>query len=1293
MMSLNRSRHLFYILFVFAILLSQNVKLFAQQVYVKGYSGIDGPASNYIRNVTQDNENVLWFATWGGISSFDGTSWNNYNPEDCLGIVGISYLVIDSKNHIWGISEANRLIYYDRNNWISYEGPEINEKLRLYPSGVESIEQNDSVAVIIGSLCQGAYIFKNENWTSITSANGLPSDSITQIISYKNTFLVGTDKGMVYVDRFGNVTPAFENIQFPDNYIKTFAIEYNDISKGAEDGIKRLWVGGPDWIGYIQDGIFRELVDIKGLIENRYDLDNIIQPDYAGGIILGNQRDIYHIKYDKTINKWESYNEKLSVSANRIFMDNEYNIWVCAFNGIYKVTSLSFMNYDSDELGENIVAAITETKDNKIVFTHNFGYTTKSGELFKYTPLNLETETTEKMSRVIDIVNDDSNNLWLAITTSGILKINPEEEKKLYRYPFLRGNEVSTILLDSKNNDVLIGSNYGLYKLDTDSDQFLPTKYEIPDSTFIRKLVRGWDNKLYVASGSWYSGLFVIENDSITIRAKAENEGYNSIYDIFLTQDSTLFLGTLGGLATLSGNKIVPYKQAGLSIEIPLYSITEDNNGNYWFGTNNGVFFWDGIDQRHYDATTGFVGNEVNRNAKLVDNEGKVWIGTDSGVSHYDGKYDFWGKRPKPIADIVSIVVGEKNYSPSEPISVSYGDNTIAIRYRGISYIDEKKNKFKYWMEGASEEWSEEFKIVNQPLVFPNLKHGDYRFHIQVCNAQGQWSDIVTSENINIRHPLWMSWWFISLLIFCFIAIAYSIQRAILTRKYAGKLEVEVKNKTGELEDHKDHLEEVVEERTEELSQRTTELSISNESLINEISHRQLIQVALEENHTHLESIINNVEDAIVTVGHDGKIISANDQYSQLFNISINRVVNSRITEQMPIEELLLKSFGGQSVSQKSIKVPRSSTEDLAINVKVSPLNLNDGNVQDVMVVIHDRTRLTQLQSAIDSRESYHSIIGKNYAMLRIYDQIEDLSDTNVTILITGESGAGKELIAAALHNSSQRAKGPFIKLNCAALPENVLESELFGHVKGAFTGAIKDRTGRFELAKDGTLFLDEIGEISHNMQLKLLRVLETGEFERVGDSRTLKTDARIISATNKDLILAMESGEFRRDLFYRLNVINITLPPLRERRDDIPLLVNHFVDFFKKSEDEILFSSEAMQMLINYPWTGNVRELRNSIERAIVVSKGDVIQPEHLPDSFKGILHIDSDLKSFAIPKHDHSLADKKRLINTPAELKKALDTNSWNVSDTAKMLNVSRNTLYRKIKTFNISRPDSEY
>ncbi|MFA5422628.1 MAG: sigma 54-interacting transcriptional regulator [Phycisphaerae bacterium] len=319
-------------------------------------------------------------------------------------------------------------------------------------------------------------------------------------------------------------------------------------------------------------------------------------------------------------------------------------------------------------------------------------------------------------------------------------------------------------------------------------------------------------------------------------------------------------------------------------------------------------------------------------------------------------------------------------------------------------------------------------------------------------------------------------------------------------------------------------------------------------------------------------------------------------------------------------------SIGNDIIGTISVDRPYSETaslnEGMWLLTIVASMIANDLRVRREAAI--ERRELEdenlRLRNELENRFRPENIIGNSNAMRDVYSQIHQVAGSNTTVLIRGESGTGKELVAHAIHFSSSRSNGPFLKINCAALNENLLESELFGHEKGAFTGATQTRKGRLEEANDGTIFLDEIGDFSPSVQVKLLRVLQEREFERVGSNRTMKTNARIITATNRDLEKFVDQGTFRQDLYYRINVFPIFLPPLRKRRDDILLLANYFVEQYSKKMGKKVrrISTPAINMMVSYHWPGNVRELENCIERAVLLSNDGVIHGHHLPPTLQ---------------------------------------------------------------------------
>ena len=342
------------------------------------------------------------------------------------------------------------------------------------------------------------------------------------------------------------------------------------------------------------------------------------------------------------------------------------------------------------------------------------------------------------------------------------------------------------------------------------------------------------------------------------------------------------------------------------------------------------------------------------------------------------------------------------------------------------------------------------------------------------------------------------------------------------------------------------------------------------------------------------------------------------------------------------------------------------------VEMSVVAIKNDQGEMHGVLGCFRDVTEVTHLRRSLRRVQSFHGLVGSDDKMQVIYELIGDLAGSSCPVLIQGESGTGKELVAGAVHGESQRVGRPFVPVNCGALPEGILESELFGHVRGAFTGAVRDKKGRFELADTGTIFLDEVAELGSTMQVKLLRVLQEGIFERVGGEKQIHVDVRVISATNKDLRQMVKKGLFREDLFYRLCVVPIDLPPMRKRRNDIPLLVEHIMDRYcqETGRAAVAVSPEAMNQMLDYSWPGNIRELQNALQYALVKCKRDIIQVRHLPPEI--ITALDRPINP---PGH-------RRHKITIGQLEKALEKSGGNKTKAAKLLGIGRATVHRLLK-----------
>ena len=435
-----------------------------------------------------------------------------------------------------------------------------------------------------------------------------------------------------------------------------------------------------------------------------------------------------------------------------------------------------------------------------------------------------------------------------------------------------------------------------------------------------------------------------------------------------------------------------------------------------------------------------------------------------------------------------------------------------------------------------------------------------------------------------------------------------------------------------------------------------------------------------ERNRANLDAIFRSVSDSIIMVNKEGRLAHYNPQARNLCGYSKDLIGSNAEAISLgcagACRMALMEALRSNII--KEIRRFECHTPDgkaRIVNVIATPVIEADGSVNGAVAVIRDETRLVDLERTLQQRGQFHAIIGASAPMQRIYSLIEALADVPTTVLVNGESGTGKELVAAALHAAGCRARMPFVKVNCSALSEALLESELFGHVRGAFTGAIADKVGRFQRAHGGTLFLDEIGDISPAVQMRLLRVLQESEFERVGESVPIKVDVRIIAATNQNLAEMVSQGKFRQDLYYRLNVVCMILPSLKERADDLEQLIAHFIAKFndKFGKDICDVSDDVMELLRSHTWPGNVRELEHALEHAAILCKADIITLQNLP---QGLINSVQGLLKTGSVNSNPSQTTQKNLT-----LEEALAVAGGNKSRAAELLGISRRTLYRHL------------
>ncbi|WP_430735556.1 sigma-54 interaction domain-containing protein [Halodesulfovibrio aestuarii] len=454
----------------------------------------------------------------------------------------------------------------------------------------------------------------------------------------------------------------------------------------------------------------------------------------------------------------------------------------------------------------------------------------------------------------------------------------------------------------------------------------------------------------------------------------------------------------------------------------------------------------------------------------------------------------------------------------------------------------------------------------------------------------------------------------------------------------------------------------------------------------------------------NLENSFNSIPDAIVTVDEGIRILSANAAFLSLYGGFLADYKGKTFEQcfgkdSAPYNSVIRQTLElGRLTSHFRVNTTTPEGKVCKLELNAAPLRTGEYSFGGAVLVIKDMTRLAVLERQLEDRKLLNNMVGKSDVMKRVAALVHSLSDIATTVLITGESGTGKELVADALHYTGVRAENRIVKVNCAALSESLLESELFGHVRGAFTGASRDSEGRVAAAEGGTLFLDEIGDLPLSIQLKLLRFLEYKEYERVGSTKPRKADVRVVTATNADLLQKVHDGSFRKDLYYRLNVFQIEMPPLRERKEDIPLLIENFITLFNHELGRSIksISPELLDTLMQYDWPGNVRELRHCIEYATILCLEEMLRCIHLPQNFKASCTCQP---ASPIPQQKPKQLPQSTLETTVNEISakrqsfdkqkvlNALEQAGWKKARAARILGISRPTLYRWMKQVGIS------
>ena len=911
-------------------------------------------------------------------------------------------------------------------------------------------------------------------------------------------------------------------------------------------------------------------------------------------------------------------------------VDREGNVWIgTGTSGLHRLKRARITSYAEEEgVSDPNIVAITGDGAGGLWLAHRHLYRFHNGTITTASP--------DVAARAL--YTDRDGSLWTGYTGATHLV----DGRVQATYPEL--GKVRAIQRD-RAGTLWAGtfeSTAGLYRFVDGTWQRYGT-----NRADVNTILAGRTGALWVGT---VQGLTKIEGNTsrtYTMKDGLSNDYVRAIYE---DADGVLWIGTYGGGLNRLKNGVIRSitRDAGLFDNV-VSSILEDR-GNLWMSCNRGVFrvsrnelndYADGrrrsVNSIAYGTGDGMRATECNgggQPAGWKDVDGKLWFPTLGGAVSVDPAPI--NAAPPPVV-IEEVRVDRARLDSHATVVIPPGHSDLEIQYTGLNLTAPEKTRFRYRLAGYDRTWIDAGE--RRVAYYTNVKPGNYRFLVTASNEDGVWNPNGASLDMEWKPRFVQTRWFLALcvaLAFSLAWIGYRLRVRQMLRR-TRLLETKVAERTAEIAD------------------------------VNEMLRRS---------HDDMLTILNQWQTAVLTTDAGGRVVFLNRAAEHLVGRTITSQDDLRWYDLLSMEDsdrrqltTLIETPAEQRMGT-TIQLRGKSGGRIWVEAEVE----HDPRVAGrTMFFLYDMTEIYDLRSLLGEKAKYHDLVGQSTAMALVYQQIRDLSGVDTAVLISGETGTGKELVARAIHQTSARRLKPFIAVNCGGLTESLLGSQLFGHKRGAFTGAVADQKGVFEAAHGGTLFLDEIGDIPLSMQAALLRVLQEREITRLGETRPQKIDVRLIAATHRDLDQEVAAGRFRQDLLYRVRVVEVRLPALRDRPEDVPLLVTWFLGELHRERDEPVpeVSREAMRALMAHSWPGNVRELRSAIEAALIRRRGPILQF----DDF-----------NLAAPDADHTAAPARDARRK--KVLEALDRTGGNRAAAARHLGIGRSTLYLWLEELGIER-----
>lgn len=1211
-------------LLCFTLLATAQIVKIGDKEYIKRvWRTDDGLPQNSVTSIVQTRDGYIWIGTFGGVARFDGVRFTLFNSGNTPGLSGnrIFSLYEDDSGELWIGFESGGMARYTNGKFTSYTAKD------GAPDGSYRISHRDEngrlwfVAIVNNLNESRVNLFVDGQFKTFTADDGLP-DTVVALAKDRDGKVWASTQSGLYV---------YENEKF--RFVAATA-EPSIINKREDGG---LWVSSRRFTGFYEN-------DVISALENA---DQLPSPSWvawedSGLLWLFKDREKPWYRYGNRIVEAD-----LQPIVRSILMDKEGNLWVGGMgSGLACLREKKLKTYGRAEgLPKDEVSAITEDK-NGIIWIAGFRLVqVKDGKLTVF-------ENTEEVDT---LYADADGSLWFK-NKSNLVNLR---DGQMMDYPEIRDPEAT--FRDSKGR-LWLAANAAVGQL-VDGKFVVVRGSDDPIARRVSFITEDRQGAIWFGSAD---GMFSYKDEKFTDYTVEKGLSNNYVRAIYEDSDGMIWAGTYGGgLNRFKDGRFTPITTHDGLFDDIVSRILVDDSDNFWMSGNRGIYrvsrrelndFADGriasVNSISYGKADGMVTEETNgpdSPAGWRTKDGKLWFPTIEGVVVIDPKETASTPTPTVIEQILFDkqlldLYGDRIAPP--------GNGDLEIQYTGLSFVAPERVRFRYKLDGYDENWIE--AGTRRTAFYTKLPPGDYTFRVASTNSNGQWNEAEAAMSFTLKPHFYQTKWFYALCAFGLAAIGFGFYRLRVRGLRRRAFELEAK----------------VAERTSEVEAQKTQLAENNEKL--DALNRQMGRA-----NDDMLSVLNQLRLG-VAISDKGGAVSFLSQAAQNFlNVSEHEAVGADWTKLLPLteeEKAGIKLVAALPQKQRGRVPVQMRLEDgrryqMEIEVQDDPRE-----AERKIFYLYDVSEIYDLRRLLDEKAKFHGLVGESTAMRIVFKQIHDVAQMETTVLIEGETGTGKELVARAIHYASARKDKAFVAVNCAELSESLLASQLFGHKRGAFTGAVSDHVGLFEAAAGGTLFLDEIGDMPLGIQASLLRVLQEKEITRLGETRPRKIDVRIIAATHRDLGSRVAEGAFREDLLYRIRVARIHLPPLRERIDDLTLLISWFLGQFRAASGkaDLEISSEAIELLTDYRWQGNVRELRSAIEYAVINCRGSLIQPADLPPEIAGAIQTDQ-IPSFG------DADEKQRLLY-------ALEKAKGNRAAAARMLGISRPTLYSRLKSYGL-------